>query len=174
MRTNQWDFYLRLWRSCVRMGLYVWTVFSTESKALTLTLLYQPGMQPQRSSLTSLNLSFLIYQQNVIPSSLPTSQFYYNDWMRWYTWTQMTPNEQRQPMVSNLWNKCFIHDFTYSTNTLDTIIGEDSMDMSLSKLQQMVEEREAWHTAVHRVTKRQTWQSDWAPTAATTIGEGVF
>jgi len=32
----------------------------------------------------------------------------------------------------------------------------DSMDMSLSKLQEMVKDREAWHTAVHGVTKSQT------------------
>ena len=33
----------------------------------------------------------------------------------------------------------------------------DSMDVSLSKLQEMVEDREAWHAAVHRVAK--TWTS---------------
>ena len=32
----------------------------------------------------------------------------------------------------------------------------DSMDMSLSKLQEMVKDREAWHTAVHRVAKSWT------------------
>ena len=30
------------------------------------------------------------------------------------------------------------------------------VDMSLSKLQEMVEDREAWHAAVHGVTKSQT------------------
>ena len=32
----------------------------------------------------------------------------------------------------------------------------DSMDMSLSKLQEMVKDREAWHTAVRGVAKTQT------------------
>ena len=32
----------------------------------------------------------------------------------------------------------------------------DSMDMSLSKLQEIVKNREAWHAAVHGVAKSQT------------------
>ena len=32
----------------------------------------------------------------------------------------------------------------------------DSMDMSLSKLQKMVMDKEVWHAAVHEVTKSQT------------------
>ena len=36
----------------------------------------------------------------------------------------------------------------------------DSMDMSLSKLWEMVKDREAWHVAVHGVTKSQTRLSD--------------
>ena len=36
----------------------------------------------------------------------------------------------------------------------------DSMDMSLSKLQEMVKVREAWHTAFHEVTKSRTRLSD--------------
>ena len=37
----------------------------------------------------------------------------------------------------------------------------DSTDMSLSKLWEIVKDREAWGAAVHGVTKSQTWLSDW-------------
>ena len=37
----------------------------------------------------------------------------------------------------------------------------NSMDMSLSKRQEIVKDREAWRIAVHGVAKSQTWLSDW-------------
>ena len=37
----------------------------------------------------------------------------------------------------------------------------DSIDMSLSEVQELVMDREAWRAAVHRVTKSQTELSDW-------------
>ena len=42
--------------------------------------------------------------------------------------------------------------------SLDGII--DSVDMSLSKLLEIVKDREAWHAAVHGITKSQTQLSN--------------
>ena len=42
---------------------------------------------------------------------------------------------------------------------LDSIT--DSMDMSWHKLQEIVKDWEAWHAAVHGITKSYTWLSDW-------------
>ena len=37
----------------------------------------------------------------------------------------------------------------------------DSMDLSLSKLQELVRDREAWRAAVHEFAKSRTRLSDW-------------
>ena len=51
--------------------------------------------------------------------------------------------------------------------TEDEMLGgiTDTMDMSLSKLLEMVKYREAWCVAVHGIAKSWTWLSDWTATA---------
>ena len=43
----------------------------------------------------------------------------------------------------------------------------DSTDMSLSKLQEMVKDREAWRAAVHGISKGPTWLSNWTTVSYT-------
>ena len=50
----------------------------------------------------------------------------------------------------------------------------DSMDMSLSKLWELVMDREASHAVVHEVTKSQTWVSDWTELAAWFCSSGTL
>ena len=45
----------------------------------------------------------------------------------------------------------------------------DLMDVSLSELQELVMDREAWHSAIHGVTKSRTWLSDWTELKVTHI-----
>ena len=48
----------------------------------------------------------------------------------------------------------------------------DSMDMNLSKLQETVKDRGAWHAAVHGVAKSWTQLSDWTATKLFLVPKG--
>lgn len=50
----------------------------------------------------------------------------------------------------------------------------DSMNMSLSKLREIVKDREAWRAAVHGITKSLTWLSDWTTTTAGAVSNINF
>ena len=52
---------------------------------------------------------------------------------------------------------------------LDSIT--DSMDINLSKLQETVKHRGAWRAGIHRVTKNQTWLSNWTTSSRKTWGK---
>ena len=52
---------------------------------------------------------------------------------------------------------------------LDSIT--DSKDINLSKLQETVKHRGAWRAGIHRVTKNQTWLSNWTTSSRKTWGK---
>ena len=49
------------------------------------------------------------------------------------------------------------------------MVGYDSMDMSLSTLQEIVKDRGAWHAVVHGVAKSWTTTNEYLPYSRNTL-----
>ena len=62
--------------------------------------------------------------------------------------------DRNQLLLGCVEKPCINYKMQYSTGITD------SMDMSLSKLQEIVKYREAWHSALHRIARSWTQLSD--------------
>ena len=86
---------------------------------------------------------------------------------------QRTDSLEKTPVLRNIedrWTRG-----QQRTRWLDGIT--DPMNMSLSKLREMVKDGEAWRAAVHAVTMSQAWLSDLIATTEVyteNIGENMF
>ena len=91
-----------------------------------------------------------------------TLNIYWKDWC--WSWSSNTLAKswliRKDPEAGKNWRQ--EEKGAAETRWLDSII--DSMDMNVSRLQEIVKDKEAWSAAVHGVAKSQTQLSDWTKT----------
>ena len=115
----------------------------------------------EENTLVIANTLFQQYKRRLYTWTLPDGQHqneidYILCSQRWRSSLQSTKTRPRADCGS--YHELLIAIFRHKLKKVDGIT--DSMDVSLSDLQELVIDRETWHAAIHGVTKSRTQLSD--------------